>query len=51
MSIDGVPIRSANDLTDLLDQRYPGNVIDVNWIDRSGTPFNGKVTLTAGPVS
>ena len=51
MSIDGVPIRSANDLTALLDQRYPGNVIDVNWIDRMGTPFNGKVTLTAGPVS
>ncbi|WP_353612286.1 S1C family serine protease [Mycobacterium sp. ACS4331] len=51
MSIDGVPISSANDLTDLLDQRYPGNVIDVNWIDRAGTPFNGKVTLTPGPVS
>jgi serine protease Do len=51
VSIDGVPITNANDLTGLLDQRYPGNVIDVNWIDRTGAPRNGKVTLSPGPVS
>ena len=49
--IDGVPIDSANALTGLLDQRYPGNVIDLNWIDRAGIPQNAKVTLVAGPVS
>ena len=50
-NIDGVPIDSANALTGLLDQRYPGNVIDLNWIDRAGIPQNAKVTLVAGPVS
>lgn len=51
MTIDGSPINSANELTALLDQRYPGNVIDVNWVDRSGQSQNAKVTLEPGPVS
>ena len=51
MTIDGAPIDSANELTALLDQRYPGNVIDVNWVDRSGQSQNAKVTLEPGPVS
>jgi serine protease Do len=50
-NIDGVPIRTANDLTSLLDQRYPGDVIEVNWIDRTRVPRVGKVTLAPGPVS
>ena len=50
-SIDGTPVNSANDLTALLDQRYPGNVIDVNWIDQGGMPQNAKITLAPGPVS
>ena len=45
MTIDGVPIDSANALTGLLDQRYPGNVIDLDWIDQAGIPQNAKVTL------
>ena len=51
MTIDGSPINSANELTALLDQRYPGNVIDVNWVDRAGQSQNAKVTLEPGPVS
>lgn len=50
-TIDGIPITSANALTGLLDQRYPGNVIDLNWVDRTGAPRNAKVTLVVGPVS
>jgi S1-C subfamily serine protease len=49
--IDGVLIDSANALTGLLDLRYPGNVIEVNWIDGDGVPRTAKVTLVAGPVS
>ena len=49
--IDGVRIDSANTLTGLLDQRYPGNVIDLNWIDGAGMPRNAKLILVAGPVS
>jgi serine protease Do len=51
MTIDGVAIDSANTLTNLLDRRYPGNVIDLNWTDRAGTARNAKVTLSDGPVS
>lgn len=50
-TLDGTPIDSATTLTALLDQRYPGNVIDLNWVDQAGIPHNAKVTLTAGPVS
>jgi serine protease Do len=49
--IDGVRIDSANTLIGLLDQRYPGSIIDLNWVDRAGVPQNAKLTLVAGPVS
>lgn len=49
--IDGVPINSANALTGFLDLRYPGNVIEVEWIDGTGVARSAKVTLGVGPVS
>jgi S1-C subfamily serine protease len=49
--IDGVPIESANALTSLLDHHYPGDVIDLHWIDQSGLQRNAKITLFIGPVS
>lgn len=51
VSIDGVPITSANELTGMLDARYPGDVIDVNWLQPNGVPRNGKVALVPGPVT
>lgn len=50
-TIDGTPIGSANALTDVLDQRYPGNVIDLTWRDAAGEGRDAKVTLQSGPVS
>ncbi len=50
-TIDGTPIGSANALTDVLDQRYPGNVVDMTWRDASGQDRQAKVTLGSGPVS
>ena len=50
-NIDGVPIDSANALTGLLDQRYPGNVIDARLGRPGRGPQNAKVTLAPGPVS
>jgi serine protease Do len=50
-TIDGTPIGSANALTDLLDQRYPGNVVDLAWRDAGGQDRDAKVTLGSGPVS
>lgn len=45
LNIDGVQISSANALTDILDRHYPGDVVDLVWIDREGRQLNGKATL------
>lgn len=47
LSIDGVQLNSANALTDILDRHYPGDVIDLAWIDRAGQQLNGKATLSS----
>jgi S1-C subfamily serine protease len=49
--VDGVPVDSANALTGLLDHHYPGDVIELHWIDQAGTQRNAKITLFVGPVS
>lgn len=48
--IDGTPVNTANTLTALMDQRYPGNIIDVTWVNPAGQIFNAKITLVPGPV-
>lgn len=50
-AIDGTPIDSANALTAVLDQRSPGNVIEVTWLDRTDQTRQAKVTLGSGPVT
>jgi S1-C subfamily serine protease len=45
LSIDGVQLASANALTDVLDRHYPGDVVDLVWIDRAGEQLTGKATL------
>jgi serine protease Do len=47
-AIDGAPIGTATDLTFVLDRHYPGDVVDLTWIDRTGQERTGKATLTAG---
>ena len=47
LSIDGVQLNSANALTDVLDRHYPGDVIDLTWVDRGGQTVNGKATLSS----
>jgi serine protease Do len=46
--IDGTPLDSATTLTYVLDRRYPGDVVDLTWIDGSGQQRTGKATLAAG---
>jgi serine protease Do len=48
-SIDGTPLDSATTLTYVLDRHYPGDVVDLMWIDGAGQQRTGKATLTAGP--
>lgn len=47
LSIDGIQLRSATALTEVLDRHYPGDVIDLVWIDRAGQQLTGKATLAA----
>ena len=44
--LDGTPLDSATTLTYALDRHYPGDVIDLTWIDGSGQQRTGKATLT-----
>jgi serine protease Do len=48
LSIDGVQLNSATALTGVLDRHYPGDVVDLAWIDRGGQQRNGKATLSSG---
>ena len=47
--LDGTPLDSATTLTYVLDRHYPGDVVDLTWIDRSGQQRTGKATLVPGP--
>ena len=44
--LDGTPVNSATELTYVLDRHYPGDVIDLTWIDGSGQQRTGKAALT-----
>jgi S1-C subfamily serine protease len=48
-ALDGTSLDSATTLTYVLDRHYPGDVIDVTWIDRSGQQRTGKAALVSGP--
>jgi serine protease Do len=47
--LDGTPLDSATTLTYVLDRHYPGDVVDLVWIDATGQERAGKATLTTGP--
>jgi S1-C subfamily serine protease len=50
VSVDGIPVNSAADLSNIMDQRRPGNTIMLAWIDRTGNPRVMPVLLAKGPV-
>jgi S1-C subfamily serine protease len=47
--LDGEPIASANDLTNLLGAHHPGDTVQLQWTDQSGQSHTAGVTLTSGP--
>jgi len=49
-AVDGIPINSAEDLSNVMDQRRPGDIIMLTWIDRAGIPRNAPLVLAKGPV-
>jgi S1-C subfamily serine protease len=48
-ALDGTSLDSATTLTYVLDRHYPGDVVDLTWIDRNGQQRTGKATLVSGP--
>ncbi|KUI41100.1 serine protease [Mycobacterium sp. IS-1590] len=44
--LDGTPLDSATTLTSVLDRHYPGDVVDLTWVDRGGLERTAKATLT-----
>ena len=49
-AVDGIPIGAAADLSNIMDQRRPGDTIVLSWIDRGGNPRSAPVVVTKGPV-
>ncbi|BBX24759.1 serine protease PepA [Mycolicibacter terrae] len=49
-SVDGRPVNSATDLTDVLDQRHPGDTVSLTWRSPTGGEHSATVTLVPGPV-
>lgn len=47
LSINGIQLNSANALTEVLDRHYPGDVVDLVWIDRAGQQLTGKASLVS----
>ncbi|PRC45766.1 serine protease, partial [Mycobacterium sp. ITM-2017-0098] len=45
-TLDGVLLDSTNTLTSVLDRHYPGEVLDLTWIDGTGQTRTGKAVLT-----
>ncbi|AFM19561.1 trypsin-like serine protease with C-terminal PDZ domain [Mycolicibacterium chubuense NBB4] len=48
LSVDGVRLDATNSLPAVLDRHYPGDVVDLTWIDNSGAVRTGKAVLTPG---
>jgi len=48
LSINGEQVNTATGLTDVLDRHYPGDVVDLVWVDRNGHQLTGKATLSSG---
>jgi S1-C subfamily serine protease len=47
--LDGTSLDSATTLTYVLDRHYPGDVVNLTWIDRNGQERTGKAALVSGP--
>ncbi len=48
VAVDGVRLDSSNSLPSVLDRHYPGDVVDLTWIDSFGATRTGKATLNTG---
>lgn len=49
-AVDGIPVNTAADLSNLMDRRRPGDTVTLTWIDRAGLPRSAPLVLAKGPV-
>ncbi|MCI4675738.1 S1C family serine protease [Candidatus Mycolicibacterium alkanivorans] len=49
-AVDGTPINSASNLSDVMDARHPGDTVTLSWLDRAGDPRSATIVLDRGPV-
>lgn len=49
-SVNGRPVNSATDLTDVLDQCHPGDTVTLTWRSPANGDHTATVTLVPGPV-
>ncbi|MEO8814350.1 MAG: S1C family serine protease [Mycobacterium sp.] len=49
-TVNGAPVNSPTDLTNVLDQRHPGDNVTLTWRGPVGGDHSASVTLAPGPV-
>ena len=49
VSLDGSPVNSPADLSNLLEPKHPGDSVQLQWTDQSGQTHTASVTLGSGP--
>jgi len=48
-SLNGNPVNSSTDLTNLLESHHPGDSVQIAWTDPSGQTHTSTAVLTTGP--
>jgi S1-C subfamily serine protease len=51
VSMDGKPVGSASDLTQLIGSHHPGDTARITWVDQSGKSHTATVRLATGPAN
>jgi S1-C subfamily serine protease len=49
VSLDGSPVNSPADLSNLLEPKHPGDTVQLQWTDQSGQTHTTSVALGSGP--
>ena len=49
-ALDGTPVATTDELSDLIAQHAPGDDVAVTWVDGNGAEQTATVTLGTGPV-
>jgi S1-C subfamily serine protease len=49
VSLDGSPVNSPADLSNLLEPKHAGDTVQLQWTDQSGQTQTASVTLGSGP--